>query len=171
MSRLNTLSSRAIASMFSVESKDGIAMLLTLTGGGLAEPLYVTTASEERVSEDAQNVGYGLTSNGIEYTFVDMQVAVPDDMDESPASCQIVVNDVTRQIKPLLRQATGRISVDIAVVLIQTPDVIEASWPGLAFSNFSYQADQITCQLTYPGDQAEPIPCDIINPAEWPGAF
>lgn len=171
MSRLDTLSADAVASMFSPESRDGLAMLLKLYGGGIDDPLYISSVGEERLSETSENVTYGLTSNGIPHLFLPMDVKLPTDEDEAPPTAQIVVHDITRQVKALLRGASSRISVDMSLVLIDTPDVIEVEYLGLEFSDFSYEGDRITCTLGYPSDITEPIPCDTLTPANFPGAF
>lgn len=167
-----TLSPSARRAMYGLESNDDLAVLLKLSGGGLDAPIYLTDNAVDRLSAPADGeITYGLTSGGIDHIFLPMTAALPTDSDDSDGSWQVEVHDVVREVVRELRQATGPLSVDMSLVMVSEPDVVEAEFPDYKMSSFKYDAAAVTCQMGIPDDSIEPVVAFSFTENNFPGLF
>lgn len=174
MSRLGTLSPAAVRAMFSVDSDDTLITLLTFkqnTAIGLSADVRLADNYTRRITEDSEDIIYGVTSNGLDYLFLPLEIILPNDDSAGAPHCSITIQDVTRSLLPSIRSLSGAPSLDIKLVLQSTPDVVEMSYSGFKMTNVSYNANTITAQLTIPSLEVEPFPAHSFTPAYFPGLF
>lgn len=174
MSRLSTLSPAAIKAMFSPESEDILITLITIkqnTAIGIPSDIYLADNYTQRLSEDDQDIYYGVISNGISYPFIPLEITLPNDDNNAAPTCTINIHDVTRRLIPSLRSITGAPSILITLVLSSSPDTIETQFVGFKLTNISYDANTISASLTMPSLDVEPFPAHSFTPSYFPGLF
>jgi len=173
MSRLTSMSPDAIKAIFSPEADSDLIFLLTVY-----DPITPTTVVgrvcdgfTKRISETADEVVYGVTSNGDDFVFLPMEISLPTEEEAQAPRCSIIMRDVTKYVIPLVRTIVGPPKVKMELVLSKTPDVVEASFTGFYISNFSYNADSVTADLSMIDYEREPFPMHAFTPAYFPGMF
>lgn len=171
MSRLASLSPAALAAMFSADADSNLIALLTITGAGIDEPVRLADGYTKRVSETADEVIYGVTSRSNDYLFLPFNLTLPTEESDAAPRCQITIQDVTRQLTPVIRTINNAPSVLIELVLSSSPDIVEASFPGFLMSSISYNANVITAELTVESLAIEPFPAHTFTPSYFPGLF
>lgn len=173
MSRLGSLSPAALQAMFSPDSSETLAVLITITGTGLATPIRLADNYTQRILSltTDDEVVYGVVSRGQNYVFIPFQITLPTEETEAAPRCQITINDVTRYLIPVIRQATTALSVNIELVLTSTPDVLEASFGGFLMSGVSYNANTVTADLNVESLAIEPFPAHTFTPSYFPGLY
>jgi len=171
MSRLNSLSADAIKAMFSQESDDSLIVLLTISSSEISPSLRLADNYTERLSETDSEVLYGVISNSNEYMFLPFNLTLPTEEESSVPRCQLIINDVTRYLTPVIRSITTPPNVQIDLVLKSNPDVVEITFGGFILTNISYNANQITADLTVESLAIEPFPSHTFTPSYFPGLF
>jgi hypothetical protein len=173
MSRLTTMSPDAIRAIFSPEADSDLLFLLTIY-----DPVNPNTVVAricdgftKRISETADEVVYGVTSNSQDFVFLPMEISLPTEEEAQAPRCSIVLRDVTRYVIPIVRTIVGPPTVKMELVLSKTPDTVEASFAGFYISNFSYNADSVTADLSMIDYEREPFPMHSFTPAYFPGMF
>lgn len=173
MSRLTTMSPDAIRAIFSPEADSDLLFLLTIY-----DPVNPSTVVAricdgftKRISETADEVVYGVTSNSQDFVFLPMEISLPTEEEAQAPRCSIVLRDVTRYVIPIVRTIVGPPTVKMELVLAKTPDTVEASFSGFYISNFSYNADSVTADLSMIDYEREPFPMHSFTPAYFPGMF
>lgn len=172
-----TLSPATIKAMYSTESSEILITLLKLTIpaiGTIPEKIiYLADNYLYRLSalETDKDIVYGVTSLGINYIFLPMEITLPNDDAGSAPRCSITLHDVTRFLIPSLRALTEAPLVDISLVLSSSPNNIEISYSGFKLTNITYNAETISAELTMPSLEVEPFPAFSFTPAYFPGLF
>jgi len=173
MSRLTSMSPDAIKAIFSPEADSDLIFLLTVY-----DPVTPTTVVgrvcdgfTKRISETADEVVYGVTSRSDDFVFLPMEISLPTEEEAQAPRCSIVMRDVTKYVIPLVRTIVGPPKVKMELVLSKTPDIVEASFTGFYISNFSYNADSVTADLSMIDYEREPFPMHAFTPAYFPGMF
>ncbi len=173
MSRLTTMSPDAIRAIFSPEADSDLLFLLTIY-----DPINPSTVVArlsdgftKRISETADEVVYGVTSRSQDFIFLPMEISLPTEEEAQAPRCSIILRDVTRYVIPIVRTIVGPPSVKMELVLSKTPDTVEASFAGFYISNFSYNADSVTADLSMIDYEREPFPMHSFTPAYFPGMF
>ena len=173
MSRLTSLSAAAIKAMFSPDSDDDLITLLTIYNP-LNESLVEARLADgftKRILETDDEVLYGVTSNGFDYTFVPMQISLPSEDEAQAPRCSIVLNDVTGHITPIIRSITAPPRIKLELVLAKTPNVVEVTFSEFYINNFSYNAQAVTADLAMIDYEREPFPMHSFTPRYFPGMF
>jgi hypothetical protein len=171
LSRLASLSPAALKAMFSPDADDTLITLLTITGTGVASPVRIADGYTQRISETADEVIYGVPSRSNDYLFLPFKISLPTEEQAAAPRCTITINDVTRQLLPIIRQLNSAPDVLIELVLSSAPNVVEASFPGFKMGAISYTADSISAELTVESLATEPFPQHTFTPAYFPGLF
>lgn len=171
MSRLASLSTAAIQAMLAPETGVSLITLLTLTGGGLSETLYLADSYTQRLSSTTDDVIYGVESRGRDYVFIPMQLTLPTEDPDGAPRFNIVFNDVTKLLIPHFRTLQSSLKVKLELVLSSTPDTVEAEFPDFSLSGFTYNADTISAELTVESLANEPFPAHTMTPSYFPGLF
>ena len=173
MSRLTSMSPEAIKAIFSPEADSDLIFLLTVYDpvDGVTVVGRVCDGFTKRISETADEVVYGVTSNGNDFVFLPMEISLPTEEEAQAPRCSIIMRDVTKYVIPLVRTIVGPPKVKMELVLSKTPNIVEASFTGFYISNFSYNADSVTADLSMIDYEREPFPMHAFTPAYFPGMF
>ena len=173
MSRLTTMSPEAIRAVFSPEADSDLLFLLTVYSPDNPDLVVarICDGFTKRISETANEVVYGVTSNGQDFTFLPMEISLPTEEEAQAPRCSIVMKDVTKYIIPIVRTIVGPPKVKMELVLSKTPDTVEATFTGFYISSFSYNADSVTADLSMVDYEREPFPMHSFTPAYFPGMF
>ena len=57
------------------------------------------------------------------------------------------------------------------LVLSKTPDIVEVSFSDFYISNFTYNADSVSAELSMIDYEREPFPMHSFTPQYFPGMF
>ncbi len=173
MSRLTSMSPNALKAVFSPDSDDDLIILLTVYDP-LNESNTIARLADgftKRISETESEVIYGVTSNGLDYTFLPMQISLPSEDEAQAPRCSIVMHDVTRHLTPIIRTITSPPRIKLELVLSKTPDVVEVSFTDFYINNFTYTSDSVTADLAMIDYEREPFPMHSFTPRYFPGMF
>lgn len=173
MSRLTTMSPEAIRAIFSPEADSDLLFLLTIYDPSNPSTVVARLSDgfTKRISETDTEVVYGVTSRSQDFVFLPMEISLPTEEEAQAPRCSIVLRDVTRYVIPIVRTIVGPPTVKMELVLSKTPDTVEASFAGFYISNFSYNADSVTADLSMIDYEREPFPMHAFTPAYFPGMF
>ena len=172
MSRLTSLSAEALRQLYSPDSDSTLITLLTIF-----EPDNTTVKVRlcdnfiQRLDEDEEDVVYGVTSRGQEYIFLPMQITLPSEEEANAPRYSIVMQDVTRQLTPLVRSVNRPLKIRLELVLSKSPDTVEVEFDDFFVSNFTFNREQVSAELSMLSLEREPFPCFSFNPAYNPGLF
>lgn len=173
MSRLTSMSPNALKAVFSPDADDDLIILLTIYDP-LNESEVVARLADgftKRISETADEVLYGVTSNGFDYIFLPMEISLPSEDEAQAPRCSIVMHDVTRHLTPIIRTITAPPRIKLELVLSKTPDVVEVSFSDFYINAFNYNADSVSADLAMIDYEREPFPMHSFTPRYFPGMF
>lgn len=162
------LSNAAIQAAYSQETSEVFVSLLTITNPSFTEPIRLS--SDNAVLLPNSNVR-GTISNGIEYIYCPFTITLPQDDDTGIARATIRVDNIDRRITEAVRRATSAISVDIRIVLASSPDVIEAIVQDFRLEQVSYDALEVSGELSLDYYDLEPYSKLRFTPSGFPGLF
>jgi hypothetical protein len=167
------MSPDAIRAIFSPEADSDLLFLLTIYDPSNPSTVVARLSDgyTKRISETADEVVYGVTSRSQDFIFLPMEISLPTEEEAQAPRCSIVLRDVTRYVIPIVRTIVGPPTVKMELVLSKTPDTVEASFTGFYISNFSYNADSVTAELSMIDYEREPFPMHSFTPAYFPGMF
>lgn len=167
------MSPDAIRAIFSPEADSDLLFLLTIYDPVNPSTVVARLADgyTKRISETADEVVYGVTSRSQDFIFLPMEISLPTEEEAQAPRCSIILRDVTRYVIPIIRTIVGPPTVKMELVLSKTPDTVEASFAGFYISNFSYNADSVTADLSMIDYEREPFPMHSFTPAYFPGMF
>lgn len=172
MSRLSSMSPAAIKALFTPDSSDVVLFLVTFYDPDNSSILArLTTGFTKRIYESADDVIYGVTSRGNDFTFMPLEITPPSENDNTAPSFSLTINDVSQYVVPIVRQLTKPPRVLLEVVLASSPDVIEASFDEFYVTNFTYDAQKVVANMEMTDYSVEPFPCFTFTPAFFPGLF
>lgn len=190
MSRISSLSLQAIRSILAPEGGDDFIVLLTVydpdesgtviarIADGWTQRLSTSvtigdsdTGGPISHSTDLDDIIYGVISNGQNFIFLPLEITLPDENDGKSARCQIVINDVTQYLTPLIRTINGPPKVKLEVVISSTPNVPEITFTDFYITNISYNRDSISFELNMINLDLEPFPQHSFTPQYFPGLF
>ncbi len=176
MTRLSTISPKALAALYSQQSDDTLVTLLTIydpdTGGvleRLADNYSAQLTGIDYVGVD--DVVYGVISRGENYIFLPLEITLPSSDDTGSSRAQLVIRDVTRYLTPLIRAISNPPRIKLELVLKSQPDVVEIVYDTFYLSNITYNSDQVTGELTLIDYQVEPFPIHSFTSKYFPGLF
>lgn len=173
MSRLSSMSPAALKAVFSPDSDDDLIILLTIYNPSNESEVIarISDGFTQRISESETDVLYGVISNSETYTFLPMEITLPSEDEAQAPRCSIVMYDVTRYLTPIIRTITAPPRIKMELVLSKTPDVVEVSFSDFYISNFTYNADSVSAELSMIDYEREPFPKDSFTPQYFPGMF
>lgn len=167
MGRLVSLNARAAAN---AEQTDQIpVMLATIRHPSLLAPVYLSSDPTVRISADP--LTYGTRHKGLVFAFVLMSAVLPDDQKDSPPKTTLVFENVDRDMAKVVRSITPGTyaSVDLTIVLAGTPDFVEARFTSLRGVRSSYDANQVSFDISREPFTSEPWPAGRITQSRFPG--
>ena len=171
MSRLSTLSATAIRAMFSSETEQAVAMLLTIyTTDGTGVAARLSDNFNKRISETDNDIVYGIRSRSNDYVFLPMEISLPSETPDGNSNCSIKFNFVTPEAIEIIRtQLTGPTKILLELVLTDGTssdvDAVEATFSGFYITSASYSAEGM---INY---NTEPFPAYNFTPKNFPGLF
>lgn len=119
----------------------------------LDEPVRLSTDPTERLSTDP--LAYGTRSNWLganpvtePFYFILASTILPSDIDDAPASGNIVIENVHQDIAKGLRSFTSFATVHMAVVLASSPNEIEAEWRDMQIVSADIDSGEIVLQFS-----------------------
>ncbi len=146
-------------------------LLLTISHPNLTTPIRISTDNTQRVRETVTNVIYGTISNTITYIFYPMSITLPGESDEGPADMTVEIDNVSRDLIPIIRNLATPPTVNVDIVLNTAVNVILGSWPEYLLVNITINALTISGSLMLETLVSEPFPAGSFNPSEFPGMF
>lgn len=185
MSRLSTMSAAALRAVFSPEAEDDLIILITIYNpknhlevlyricdNSMPDPADPSKALRLSSTTD-DHVFYGVRlADNTEFTFLPIQVTLPNEDESQSPRCSLTMHDVTQYLTPFIREKlTGPAPVKLDLVLTSSPDTVEASFSGLMITNISYNANTVTADLTAVNYDREPFPKHSLSPLYFPGLF
>lgn len=167
------MSPSALRAVFSPDSDDDLVILLTIYDPINESQVIARIADNytKRISETELDVTYGVTSNGEDYIFLPMEITLPSEDEAQAPRCSIVMYDVTRYLTPIIRTITAPPRVKMELVLSKTPDIVEVSFSDFYISNFTYNANSVSAELSMIDYEREPFPMHSFTPQYFPGMF
>ena len=183
MSRLTSMSPEALQAVFSPETDSTLITVVTIYDPDTPSNVVLRLCDgfTKRISENAEEVIYGITWQGNDYTFLPMEITLPTEEQGQAPRCSIVMYDVTRYVVPIARTITGppKIKLDLLLskyvepgnALFNTSAAAEATFNEFYISNFTYNQDQVSAELTMINYEREPFPLYNFTPAYFPGLF
>jgi hypothetical protein len=177
MSRLSTLSATAIRAMFSSETEQAVAMLLTIYSiDGTTVVARLADNFNKRISETDADIVYGIRSRSNDYVFLPMEISLPSESQDGNSNCSIKFNFVTTEAIQIIReQLTGPVKILLELVLTDgtSADVnsVEATFSGFYITSASYSAESISLNLGMINYNTEPFPAYNFTPKNFPGLF
>lgn len=164
---MTTPSPALIEAITARSTEEVFLFLLTIDHDDLAEPIYVTNDTKETLS----NGQLGVTSNGIEFTYIPFKFALPTLEKDSIPTTSISMDNITREIVAVLTNISTPPSVRIQIALSSQPDIIEYDLEGFKIATVEWDAMSITGTLTVEQYFNEPYPSVRFTPSRFPGLF
>lgn len=140
------------------------AVLFEITQPGLEAPIRLSTDNTERLSDDPIMYGTRSAWRGADpltepYLWIVANVLLPSDQEDAPAATRIELENLdARMVGILTGFVTPPATVRMAVVLAETPDLVEAEWSGLQLLVSDIEAGTIALSLSREEIEAEYFP-------------
>lgn len=157
-----------------VGSKEVEVVLLHITHPETEQVIRLSTDPTERIS--LQPLSYGTRSSWLgsdpdddAFLFVLLSVLLPDDQEEAPPAAQLVIEAVDNRIADALRSTLLRATVNMALVLASTPDLVEQEWNNFKLISAEGNADSISLSISRDPVTAEPWPAGRMTRDRFPG--
>lgn len=175
------MSQAAIAALFKPDSSQTLITLLTVYDPADATGTTVLARLADNYTQRLNDLAsdadiiYGVrrteNSVSVDYMFLPMQITLPSEEQNTAPRCSIVLTDVTRYIIPIIRELTAPPKVKLELVLNTTISTTEVSFDKLYISSISYDANQVTAELSMIDYAVEPFPAYNFTPKHFPGLF
>ncbi|MDD4950932.1 MAG: DUF1833 family protein [Desulfovibrionaceae bacterium] len=166
-----TLSAAALRSIFAAETDDYPILLVTLDHDDLAEPYYISSDPTERVEETEEEIRYGTISRGTTFYFVPFSITLPNMASDAAPRSKVMIENVKRVLTPIIRDLSTSPTILMELVWSSSVDVVEIEYPGFEFVEIEYDDLAATGEIDVDHQIAEPFPCGVFGPSEFPGAF
>ena len=167
MPRLVSLNARRSA--LDPMSPDDVVQLVRVTHADLDAPVLLSSDATERLSLDP--LQYGTRHQGDAYLYVLMGVQLPDQGEKASATVTLRIDIVSPEMTRLIRLTRKPATVDLIVVMRDSPDVVEAEWLGLSATVGAADSDAGAIDLTIKARPVldEPVQRDRMTPDRLPG--
>lgn len=166
---MRTVSLNFRRALFAQEAGEVPVFLLTITHTTLADPILLSTDPSSRITTDP--LVYGTVSRGQTFLYAGVGLQLPDEQDATAPAAKLVVENVTRDLIPLVRSIQTPAQVKIEAVLASAPDTVEITFPSLDLTNLQYDMATLQFDLTMDALTTEPYPSGTFGPANFPGLF
>jgi Domain of unknown function (DUF1833) len=149
------------------ESGEVAIFLLTIDHVDLPTPIRLSTDPTERVTDVPLH--YRTVSRGDDYTYLPMQVVIPDEREGAAPRAQFRICNVTRELIEFIRSTTIPATAKLELVLASDLDAVEVESPWLDIISVVNSARDLTFDMTLNSMAAEQWPADSMDPASFPG--
>lgn len=167
MSRSLSLTMRMAAN--AQETGEVIIALVTVTHPSLDAPIRLSSDPTQILSVD--DLTYGTVSRGDTYLFLPLKVTLPEESDDAEPGIQLVIDNVSREVVPVVRSITSPAQVTVELVLASDPDNVEVIWPDFDIVTVDYNASDVTIDLKINALTTEPYPSGRYRPGAFGGLF
>ena len=152
------------------------AVLFEITHPELEKPLRLSTDNTERLSSDPLYYGTRSTWRGANpitdpYLWVIASTVLPSDEDDMPAAGTLVLENLDAEMVRIVRSFTDIATVNIAVVLASTPNLVEDEYLGLEILTADIDAGQIMLSFSREEIEMEYFPSRRLTRNFFPGLF
>lgn len=166
---MRTISLTLRAAANAQQTGEVIVALVTVTHPSLEAPLRFSSDPTTRFSVDP--LAYGTVSRGDTYSFLPLQVTLPEEGDDVEPGMQLILDNVTRETIPLLRSVSTPAAITVELVRASDPDYVEMMLPEFDLVSATYNATQVTLDLKINALTAEPYPAGRFRPSAFGGLF
>ncbi|MDX8354362.1 hypothetical protein [Cognatiyoonia sp. IB215182] len=151
-------------------------VLIQIDHPDLPTPIRLSTDPTERISTDPLIYGTRSTWLGANpatepFLFMLMAADIPGDLEDAPAAATFVLENVSQDITAVLRSFIDRPSVQLAVVLASSPDVIEVEYRGMVMISSDGAVGEVSIQVSRAPIEDENVPMDRFTKDRFPGLF
>lgn len=154
--------------LYAQESDEVAVCLITVTHPELADPIRLSTDPTTMLSTDP--LLYGTKSRGDDYSFVPINVMIPEEGEEAPVAA-LEIDNTDLGLITAIRSVTQAASVKIEIVLASDPDTVEIEYPAMMVSHVDYDAQTIRFSLAIDSLATEPFPGTAYIPSMFPSLF
>ena len=154
------------------QTKEVFIVLTTFKHADLPTPLRFS--SDPTIRHSLTPLLYKTISRGLTFFYIPMSIQLPTETLDSPASAQLSVSNVGRELINTLRSmdvGTKPATVDMEIVLGSDPDVVGYSIPTLDMVQADWDADAVNLTLTIESLDREPFPSGNFDASGFPGLF
>lgn len=167
---MRTLSADFLSALYDPETDEAIVVLLTFYHSSLPNGvLRVSSHNTTRFSSDP--LRYGTISRGNAFEFFPFSIALPEEGDDVEPAMQITLDNVTREVTPLLSQVTEPISVLVEIVTASDPDDVEVPFPDFEITSAEIDSGRVVLSLTLDALTSEPYPGYDFTPGAFPSLW
>jgi len=154
------ISLTALQSILAQETEEIWLVCLTITHADLSAPI--------RLVNDRQD----LTRTAGTFSAFPFEVALPSDEERETPKASITIDNVDRTVIQALRDVTSAPEVTIEVVLLDSPNTVEAGPFVFQMHSVSYNAGTLQGELGYESDFLnEGFPAESFTPNTAQGLF
>jgi hypothetical protein len=172
---MNRLSLNARLAMDQIGAEDLFVILFEITHPDLeGGPIRLSTDNAERISIDP--LIYGTRSNwrGADpvtqpFLWIIASALLPSDQEDTPAAAQIALENLEAEMVALLRSFRTPATVNMAVVLAETPDLIEAEYLDLQLLSADISDAELLLSISRDEIELEPFPPGRMTRDRFPG--
>lgn len=167
MPRAISLNARA---EFAAGQTDAVyVVLITITHPSLAQPARFSTDPTTRISTEP--LVYGTRHLGNDHLFVLVSAILPDDLPTAPPQATLTFANVDKDMAGLLRSITSPCNIDYAIVRASAPNEILAEFKRLKAVRGSYNAAQVSLEISREPFTSEPCPSGRMTKQRFPALF
>lgn len=142
----------------------------------LEAAIRLSTDPTERLSADPLIYGTRSRWMGTDpatqpFQFILASADLPSDLEDAPAATTLVLQNLDARIAELLRSFTDRPTVHMAIVLSDTPDVIEAEFRDMVLMGSGGNVAEIRIDIGRAPIEDEMVPMGRFTKDRFPGLF
>ena len=154
---------------------DAVAVFLVIIEHiDLEEPLRISSDNAVRLSVEPLTYGtlstYGSVDGSAKpFYYIGMQVIPPDDEEDVEPTATLVIDVLDADIVGLLTSTIVKASARIAIVMSNTPNLVEIETVSLELINTNGDWGQISLRLSMKDLLDEPFPATRMSKERFPG--
>lgn len=151
---MRALSTNLLDAINGAETGDTLIALVTVTHDELAAgnipgvpagPIRFSSHNTTRYDDEGPR--FRTVSNGLAYEFFPFRLTMPQEDDGGQPTLQLVFDNVSRELTPLLASVTTPALVTVDFVLLSDPNYVEWSLPDFALVSAELDDGQATLSL------------------------
>lgn len=151
-------------------------VLFEVTHPSLEKPIRLSTDNTERLSIDPLYYGTRSSWRGANpitdpYLWIVASIVMPSDEDGMPAAATLILENLAPEMVEIVRSFTDIATVNMAVVMASTPDLVEFEHQGLELVSSKIDASQIVLSFSREEIEMEKFPPGRMTRQRFPGLF